>query len=304
MAGYHASLSKLNDAAEICLDNSATAEAAWEGALAYLVGSMEGPEPGGDYHESGQLMYSLAKNNCFAFNTCATNSDSKLNIELLDLFNRGKEELARNLCSDLSSTAERIKGVLLTILIQGTLNFALLNADLSSDSKSEDLAKGYILAQALYPMLAGVDSTSAGIIEWNMQFPVANIPVPDGSDAVFTAFATVIPRMKNVNCAEVGNVTYDGFVAGVCPVNDGNASTADAQGLSSAMDNAVDLGQSQIISDGLYTTSSNVKDRQESATLQHSSVYFFSSQLTTVRSFLYCSTGSTLLKMYGTSVKP
>jgi hypothetical protein len=275
MAGYHASLVKMNDALEICLENSATAEVAWEGALAYLVGSMEGPESGGDHRESGQLMYSLAKKNCFAFNTCAANSDSKLNIELLELFKRGKDELARNLCSDLSLTAERIKGVLLTILIQGTLNFALLNADLSSDSNSEDLAKGYIITQALYPSLAGVDSTSAGIIEWNMQFPVANSPVPDGSDAVFTAFASVIPQMKNVNCAEVGNVTYDGFVAGVCPVNDGNTSTADAQGLSSAMENAVDLGQSQMISDGLYTTSSNVRDRQVSPTPQHSSIFFF-----------------------------
>ncbi len=81
--------------------------------------------------------------------------------------------------------------------------------------------------------------------------------------------------MKNVNCAEVGNVTYDGFVAGVCPVNDGNTSTADAQGLSSAMENAVDLGQSQMISDGLYTTSSNVRDRQVSPTPQHSSIFFF-----------------------------
>ncbi len=48
-----------------------------ESCLAYLVGSMEGPESGGDHRESGQLMYSLAKKNCFAFNTCAANSNSK-----------------------------------------------------------------------------------------------------------------------------------------------------------------------------------------------------------------------------------
>lgn len=266
MAGYHASLVKLNEAVEICLNNSASAEIAWEGALAYLVGSMEGPESGGEFRENGQMIYALAKKNCFAFNTCANNSDSKLNIELLDLFRRGKDELAKTSCSDFSSTAERIKGVLLTIFIQGSLNFALLNADLSSDSKSEDLAEGFIITQALYPSLVNVDPTNAGIIEWNMQFPVANNPVPDGSDAVFTAFATVIPRMKNVNCAEVGNVTYNGFVAGVCPVNNVNTSTADPQGLSSAIESSVDLGQSQMISDGLYTTSSNVGDRQVSPT--------------------------------------
>jgi hypothetical protein len=84
----------------------------------------------------------------FCFNTCPINSNSTLNIELFDLFNRGKDELAGNLCSDLSSTAERIKEVFLTILIQGTFNCALLNADLLSDSKSEDLAKGYIMTQA------------------------------------------------------------------------------------------------------------------------------------------------------------
>ena len=48
-----------------------------ERSLAYLVGAMEGPESGGDYRESGQLMYFLAKKNCFAFNTCAANSNSK-----------------------------------------------------------------------------------------------------------------------------------------------------------------------------------------------------------------------------------
>ena len=32
MAGYHASLVKLNVAVEICLDNSATAKEAWKGA--------------------------------------------------------------------------------------------------------------------------------------------------------------------------------------------------------------------------------------------------------------------------------
>jgi hypothetical protein len=49
-----------------------------ERSLAYLVGSMEGPDSGGDYRDSGQLMYFLAKKkNCFAFNTCAANSNSK-----------------------------------------------------------------------------------------------------------------------------------------------------------------------------------------------------------------------------------
>lgn len=38
-----------------------------ERSLAYLVGSMEGPDSGGDYRESGQLMYFLAKKKLFCF---------------------------------------------------------------------------------------------------------------------------------------------------------------------------------------------------------------------------------------------
>jgi hypothetical protein len=109
---------------------------------------MEGPEPEGGLPGKWTVVVFSCQKNCFAFNTCPINSNSTLNIELFDLFNRGKDELAGNSCSDLSSTAERIKEVFLTILIQGTLNCALLNADLLSDSKSEDLAKGYIMTQA------------------------------------------------------------------------------------------------------------------------------------------------------------
>ena len=263
MFSYQASIEMLNAAVEQCTSNDANESqiSLWESALGYLVGYIEGADPGGNFKGDGQMMYALAKENCFQFNICTDDGDSKLNEELLFLFRQGKENLASNACSNLPVTVQRIVSVLQTILIQGTLKFALAGADLTGDSGSKDLARGYVLAQSIYPILELADSQSAAVIETNMAFPVPNNPVPDGIEAVFTAIATAIPHMTGIDCTKIGNVTYGGFVAGVCPVNDGNASAADPQDLAIAVDSVVDQETPLAISNGLYTSNSNVQDR-------------------------------------------
>ena len=262
MVGYNASLSKVQDAVGACSNNQTKSPISqWEGALAYLVGSIEGPETGGNFDEQGQMLYALAKENCFKFSTCAEDGDSKLNKELLTLFREGKNELVSRSCSDLSITAQKIESTLQTVLIQSTLRFALDNADLESESESEDLARGYVILKSIFPALENVDLESAATIERNMAFPLVSDPVPDGSEAVFEAFAKIIPLMNGIDCAEVGSVSYGDFEAGVCPVNDGDESTADPGDLTSAVNNVVDQEAPHEISNGLYITSSNVKDR-------------------------------------------
>ena len=73
---------------------------AWDEAVAFYTGSIEGTSIGGVGDLSGKMQYYLANKRCENFGTCTADTDgnawegrSKINKEIFDLFKKGQEQL-------------------------------------------------------------------------------------------------------------------------------------------------------------------------------------------------------------------
>ncbi len=99
-------------------------------------------------------------------------------------------------CESIQQAASNVTGVLQTILIQATMKSAL-------DNKSARSARGYILTTALMPILLKIDEVAAKVIEKNM---IYSDNLGSDSDAVWSAFTAIIPKMTGVSCSLIGSV--------------------------------------------------------------------------------------------------
>jgi len=227
MVMYMYALREIYDAVNDCEAGDATRNSdglvSWDKAAAFLIGSIEGIISGGSrWVEDGQLLFGLAKQQCFRFGTCAKSGNANLNVELIELLYAGKGELESMNCDALKKTSEEIVPLLMIPLIQGTLRSAMVNEDLTYFTASKDLASGYIYSHSILPLIKAVDTTAASVIKKNMDFQFTVTPVSDGAFAIFKAFEQAIPKI-GVNCRDVGRIDS----MGVCP---GDASSASGFG--------------------------------------------------------------------------
>jgi hypothetical protein len=216
------------------------ATAFWDQAAALYVGSIEGEIRGGDPDGYGELLYSLAKEVCDGFGTCETSSDASSNESLLDLFSDGLNLIAKEQCD---SAQRFIKSEIIPLLpiplIQGMLFYSTLMEDLQAGTTDADFAAGYVMSRAILPLVNDVNSTSADIIEANMNFQLTADPVSAGSPEIFTAITYALPGM-NVDCKRIGS--FDNLT--VC-----------------SDDLAAHSSTPTVMADGLYTTTTYVQDR-------------------------------------------
>lgn len=289
---YPLMLDKLDEALSLCSPSTMLDSIPWGQALALYTGSIEGMNEGGSFDNKGEMMFSLAKEVCHTFNTCADNGDSSRNSEIMNAFRDGAGYLKTGDCNALEDVASQIKALTQTVLIQAVLYFLLdssktpwdqLVADranpvkfgsdvdrfginsLNSDTDRTGLAEVSVIAQALYPVINATDPSSTSVIMEATDF--VNIgygPMSQArsrSEQVFDAFETLIPSMIGVDCSKVGSVILGGKTIGVCPTNDTNTETFDTSDLSAVVNTPIDQGESHEISNGLYQTVTNVKDR-------------------------------------------
>ena len=204
---YMGSLQAMYDAISGCESGDGSrflgAQESWDRAAALLIGSIEGEEDGGD--KNGQSFYALAKKRCKQFNTCGPDGFSEVNEELLSLLYTGKGELEAGSCSALKRAVSGIEPLLLIPIIQSTLSYALANSRLDASPTDGDFAEGFVFSRAVLPLVEDVNRDSAEIINRNLDFKFGTKPVPDGSLAVFNAFATAYPGM-NIDCNQLGQV--------------------------------------------------------------------------------------------------
>merc|ERR1712216_770417 len=119
---------------------------AWDEAVAFYTGSLEGTNEGGNNDllscsdGNCELLFQLADYRCKNFGTCTADSDgnafsgySKLNKDIFKLFQRGESEVTaahaatgaarKAQCDAVSSTMEQVGTKMLTMFIQGTLRY-------------------------------------------------------------------------------------------------------------------------------------------------------------------------------------
>lgn len=243
LVAYVQIVARLKVSLRLCADKKGGQQGVDE-AVALYVGSMEGPFSGGDSFGSGQMMYSLAKDVCDAFDKCESHGDSSANIFLLFSLSNMKEDFDANDCDAAENTLnESILKVLPIPVIQGVLSFADINRGQNVQPTNETLAAGDILAKVLLPQINSLNATSAQTIANSTNFDFNETSLKGGKEAVFEAFSAALPSW-GIDCITVGVLKSANL--SVCP---GTVST------DSSPETDTNLG------DNLYVSTTNVQDR-------------------------------------------
>jgi len=165
---------------------------AWDEAVAFYTGSLEGPEGEG----SGNLLYSLADKRCKDFKTCgdlakSTEGTAHVNDEIFRSFTLGSRMLTQAKCEDARDYKESIEKMMTVPLVQGTLRYAYITStDKNSGEKAE--AEGATFAAAVLPIVHACDEDAAEVIYKNMRVGQENAA---NFASVKNAFETVYDCM-------------------------------------------------------------------------------------------------------------
>lgn len=168
----------LDDCREACTIENCNDDPvhAWDEAVAFYTGSLEGTDGSG----SGKLSYALADKRCANFKTCGdlgdeSNGSSKVNIDMFRYYNIGQAKLAKGECASAREEKDKIEKLMLIPLIQGTLRYAYKTDNEPYSEKAE--AEGVVFALGIVPAIHACDPAAASVISENLkagQFGTAN----------------------------------------------------------------------------------------------------------------------------------
>merc|ERR1719240_402465 len=177
---------------------------AWDEAVAFYSGSLEGTDGSG----SGKLLYALADKRCANFATCelGTKGMSKVNIAIIEQFKLGKMKLDEGKCLDLRPITNRIVELMSIPLVQGSLRYAYKVGKLGEGDKAR--AEGAAFSAAILPRVAACDAGAAKIISDNMNIDTST-SMKSGFVLLKKAFESTY-KCLGFTCEDVGGLTsYD-----------------------------------------------------------------------------------------------
>ena len=228
---YMAVLEKAVEAIVSCTENTDAAVSLLDQAVAFYVGSIEGEAEGGGV--DGQLLYGVAKGLCAPFGVCE-GEDAKSNVVIMKAFSDAGFSLTSSSCAEAEQIVEKqITPALLLPLIQGTLNFAVINSELPFRSEEGSLGVGYAYAFSILPLVNAANPASAGVIREKMQFSIVGSPVANDAPAVFQAVHDAMSLMTTPpilsQCDAIGRFGNGTQYLDVCAVADPTTSTTPTQ---------------------------------------------------------------------------
>jgi hypothetical protein len=169
----------LDDCREACTIENCNDDPvhAWDEAVAFYTGSLEGSDGSG----SGKLFYALADKRCGNFKTCgdladSTQGSSKVNIDIFEKFHIGQAKLAKGECDSARKEVDEIQSLMLVPLIQGTLRYAWKTDNEPFSEKAE--AEGTIFALGVVPAVYDCNNAAGNVI-------ADNLPVGQSNTASF-----------------------------------------------------------------------------------------------------------------------
>ena len=196
---------------------------AWDEGVAFYAGSLEGLYGDG----SGELLHALADKRCANYDTCidAEKKKSKVNDDLLNLFNLGSGQLIRGKCDEARETKNKIADIMYIPMIQGTIRYANKVENLQGGEKEK--AEGAVFAASVLPRIHAADPKAADIIYENMRVGAPTTSFPK----VKKAFESVYKDL-NIKCSDVGGLIdkTGKYYPGAKPCSDGT-STANVLGI-------------------------------------------------------------------------
>jgi len=183
----------------------------WDTAVAFYVGSLQvvaSKEHRTDNYEGGYMMFQVAVNNCFFFNTCGQDNTfthgAKSNIEIMNLFVEGQRHLMNGNCQKAEYNKDFIVSLMTVPLIQGALLSAYTNEHADAYNEQSEAA-GATYAAALLPMIDACSSEDAGIIHRHLQVRGESAYQPISFNAVKQALERNYPCL-GILCADIGGI--------------------------------------------------------------------------------------------------
>jgi len=206
---------------------------AWDEAVAFYTGSLEGVLRGGndglDSCTDGncELQFMLADKRCMNFGTCTADYDnddyagySKLNSDLFTLFTAGRDQILGAYhtleCPDTDDTMNEISGMMLIPFIQGVQRY-LYKTSVSATPSAKEAGELFAFATAVLPFIDLVDPDTAEMLynrAWGLDYSTY-----DWKDIKYAIEDTypllgVGAGVGIVTCAQIGELTESSVVQG------------------------------------------------------------------------------------------
>jgi len=221
----------LNDCNTGQIAKNADSVHAWDEAVAFYTGSLEGVSQGGnnglDSCVDGdcQLQFMLADKRCINFGTCTADYDldnttgySRVNSDIFSLFISGRDQILGAIhteeCPETNKTMDQIAGLMLVPFIQGVQRY-LYKTSVSLTAKQA--GELFAFATAVLPFIDLVDPDAAEMLynrAWNLDYST-----DDWEDIKYALEDTyrllgVGSGVGMVTCTQVGELKESGVVLG------------------------------------------------------------------------------------------
>jgi len=221
---------------------------AWDEAVAFYTGTLEGVSQGGNNGldsciDGGcELQFMLADKRCTNFGTCTADFDlddfagySKVNYDIFKLFTKGRDQILganhTKTCPDIDDTMNQISGLMLVPFIQGVQRY-LYKTSVGTPS-AKQAGELFAFATAVLPFIDQVDHDAAELL-YNRAWKLDYTTTEDWKDIKYAIEDTyrmlgVDAGVGMVTCAQVGELTESGNVlskACIDPVESEKKSTS------------------------------------------------------------------------------
>jgi len=230
--------------------NSASVHA-WDEAVAFYTGSIEGQSQGGvDKLEScasdcGQLQFQLAEKRCKNFGTCTADYDNdkwggyaKVNRDIFSLFTEGRDQIlgaaTTAQCPDSPGTMEKISGMMLIPFIQGVQRY-LYKTSLSSPPDAKQAGELFAFASAVLPFIHKADADAAEMLykrAWGLDYSGDWMKIKHAIEDTYPEIG-VGEGKGVVTCAQVGELSDNDNVYSVACVDAKESESESSSKLSS-----------------------------------------------------------------------
>jgi hypothetical protein len=204
---------------------------AWDEAVAFYTGSLEGVSPGGnnglDSCEDGkcELQFMLADKRCTNFGTCTADYDdndfagySKVNRDIFTLFTAGRDQILGSFhtgeCPNITDTMNEISGLMLIPFVQGVQRY-LYKTSVQSVPTAKEAGELFAFASAVLPFIDQVDQDAAEMLyerAWELDYETHEwVDIKHAIEGTYRSLG-VGAGVGVVTCAQVGELTEGDIV--------------------------------------------------------------------------------------------
>ena len=197
---YFSAMEALYFAAFVCPTNKDSAIAAYDGGVAFLIGSVEGTERGGNSEQEGRFFYNVAKMACSYFDSCVEGGDAEINQMMLDSLKTGQSALKSSNCPGVSAAIDTFATLTVVPLMQSVLSFA--------DVRDNEPA-GYVSSIAIAPVVSDFDQTLSNNLVSNMAYESTS---PDKKEQVYNVLNIMLTSQdfKGIACNVISSPLCEG----------------------------------------------------------------------------------------------